>query len=135
MGTLIAGLAPNASVSVASMIVFALLNVLLAGNFLPNALLPSYWVWIHKCMPLGWAAKALIINAVYCLPESCPAYVTQVLPGQTPQLVTRYQFFATRFQITYEERWTALANLGWILLAYRLATLLAWRIHHGAAKL
>ena len=91
---------------------------------------------MHEAVPIAWAAKALLMNQFYCDdPSVCGvSFVTPPLPGMAPVLISRYNLFVARYQWTYEQRWEALANLGWCILAYRVAATLAWRMRWGAAK-
>ena len=135
-GTFVAGVAPSAAIGSALVAVFSLFNVILAGSFLSVALIPTYWKWCHESVPIAWAVKALLLNQFYCddSVNMCPAFVGSPLPGVPTGPITRYGYFSTKFVWTYEQRWEALGNLGYCILAYKIATVLVWRLHYGAAK-
>jgi len=66
MGHLIAGAAPALPVGGLANMLFISFNVMLAGTFVSIAQMPSYFVWINRAVPILWAGKVIILNAMHC---------------------------------------------------------------------
>jgi hypothetical protein len=148
MGHLIAGAAPTLPLSGFANLLFISFNVLLAGTFVSIVQMPSYFVWINQAVPISWAGKVIILNAMHCegahfspvgfpksvLKQGCVSFTTSLLPGAFPAPIDREDFFAYRWQASFDDRWIYLGYLGIFVAVYRVASVLAWRSQWGKAK-
>lgn len=66
--------------------------------------------------------------------EGCMYWPASVAPGAPTLVWDRYSFFVQRWQWSHEQRWEAMAHMALFLLAYRVASTLAWRLHYGRAR-
>lgn len=137
-GHFTSGVAPNAALGGFINLCFISFNVLLAGTFVANALLPEYMKWINQAVPMAWAGRGIIMNAFWCdgapsvanaaLKTGCVSFTAQVLPGYPVRPWDRYEYFATRWNSSYDDRWDYVIYLAIFIAVYRVAAIGVWRV-------